>query len=227
MLTQSDTYQSFFPKLKPKSTNGKVIIPTVLNDLKSKILKIKSKLSTSQISVVQKTKSTSNFTHLATSSIHSQKKKSNLLIKGNQKKPIYSSKLIKVHSDCFESIIPNSHLRHYSTVDQNFVESSKAQHGLNRKKSDLKKGGLTERKRTKYKFETKKLKIIESPERKIVGGKGAEESSWEIGGKEVGKGGSIGKRKIILLNKLVECNESLASSISSAINERVPRYTES
>ena len=230
MIAQPDTYQSFFPKLKPKSTTGKVLVPTVLNDLKSKILNIKTKLSSSKISVVQKTKSSSNFTQLTNSSIHSRSTKSNQLITGAQTKPIHSSKLFKVHSDCFESVRSNKHLRYLSGINQNPTEFSVIHPVLSLNRYDLNKGGLTERKRKKLKFEEKKFKIIESPKRKIVVGK-AEEVFCFGGGqkKEVEVERAVGteERKFILLNKLVECNESLASSLSSTIYERAPRYRES
>lgn len=155
MLNHSDTYQSFFPTIKHKSTSGKALVPKALDDLKTKILNIKANIN-NKIPLIQKDKSSSNLSQAVSTSILTQHSKSNKVTKIEYKKPSLVSKLKKKHSESIMSIFSSVHNRNFSTIDQGLIELYRIKPTLEDRKSEFtKKVALTERKKRKHNLQKK------------------------------------------------------------------------
>lgn len=224
MLNHSDTYQSFFPTLKYKSTSGKALVPRALDDLKTKILNIKANLN-NKIPSVQKNKSSSNLSQIVSTSMQTQNSKSNKVVKIEYDKPRLATKLKKKHSESIMSIYSNIHSRNFSTVDQGLIELYRIKPVLDGRKNEIsKKVALTERKKKKHNLQKKRLKILDSPVKKCEDYKIRVEIPQPTAERRVEKTANFKEKKVILLDKLNECNESLISSLSSTVYGQAPRY---
>jgi hypothetical protein len=229
MDSRVDSYQSFIPTLKPKSLVSKSSKKLVIQDKKHQIqvkkVPLKEQKSSSVINSVKSMHSQGNSSILPISTSASVR----CLIPSETKK-IILSKLSKIKTSASRLIHLKSlrkHSRNLTTLEP--VTSSQ----INFKRLDLgheeksRKLPLTERIIRKRKNIKKTLKIVEKKVNYFEKIRNFDEILQPVG--NVGNvvlecSGNLGLRKVIMLDKLVECNESPGSSLSSTVLEIIPRY---
>ena len=227
MLNRVESYQSFVPKLKPKSLITKSSTKLHFLDkgeFNSHLTKKK------QSSVTKSTRALNSASHINTSCIPLSACSSARVLAPN---PLRLSRLSKIKTAATKLILSKAgkkHARNITNLETNDCISSNFKPLLLDSNEYSKQGALTDRlirRRIKIK---KTLKIIEDKQsnsilrKKNLGFTNPLIASTILEKIEANNILNANTRKAIMLDKLIECNDSIGSSLSSTFQEIIPRY---
>lgn len=227
MLNRVESYQSFVPKLKPKSLISKSSTKLHFLD-KGEIINHLTKKK--QSSVINSTRTLNSASHINTSCIPLSSSSSARVLAPN---PLRLSRLSKIKTAATKLIISKvgkRHTRNMTNLETNDCASSNFKPLLIDSNEYTKQGALTDRlirRRIKIK---KTLKVIEDKKlnsrskKTNLGFTNPLIASTILDKIEANNILSVNNRKAIMLDKLIECNDSIGSSLSSTFQEIIPRY---